>query len=116
MSADTKKTWKAIEWARDILQLGDDASLAEIKRAYHRMCKLYHPDSASSEAVAKDTEEMYQVTAAYELLMRYCSEYRFPLQRPEGNEMDTLDPEQWWYERFGENPLWGTKEGKRKRS
>ena len=41
-----RKEWQAIERARDLLGLGEAATLAEIKRAYHRQSKLYHPDTA----------------------------------------------------------------------
>lgn len=107
-----RKGWQAIERARDLLQLGEAATLAEIKRAYHRQSKLHHPDTAGSGA---DSERMVRITAAYKLLMGYTSEYRFPLQRQESDEdCDLYDPEEWWQARFGEDPLWsGPKTRKR---
>ena len=36
--------------------------------------------------------------------MRYCDSYRFPLVPPEGH---IYDAEDWWMDRFGQDPLWG---------
>lgn len=102
-----RKEWLAIEQARDLLRLEHRATLAEIKRAYHRLSKLHHPDTARIVA-GQSGEQMVQITAAYELLLRYCHEYRFPLQRQEGEgeDLDIYDPEDWWQARFGQDPLW----------
>ena len=101
------KQWQAIEQARDVLGLPERATLAEIKRNYRRLSKLHHPDAAQNTTEAG--EQMYRITAAYELLMRYCGEYRFPLRRDQAGEEERsiYDPEDWWQARFGEDPLWG---------
>lgn len=98
-----KKEWQGIDRARKLLGLADRATIGEIKRAYRRLCKEYHPDTTTAAAQA-NTETIYQLTEAYELLMRYCREYRFPLQ-PE--DSDNVDAEDWWLDRFGQDPLWG---------
>ena len=105
-----RQEWQAIEQAKDLLRLGDRATLAEIKRAYHRLSKLHHPDTANS-VDGESGEQMYRITAAYELLIRYCSEYRFPLKQEnaQGEDLDLYDPEDWWQARFGQDPLWGSK-------
>ncbi len=104
-----RKQWQAIEQARDLLLLGDHATLGEIKRAYHQLSKEHHPDIVGGD---EDKEEvMYRLTAAYELLMNYCREYRFPLA-PDENSI--YDAEDWWLDRFGQDPLWG-KSKRRKR-
>lgn len=106
------KQWQAIEQAAKVLGLGDRATLAEIKRAFHRLSKQYHPDSGGD----KNGEQMYRVTAAYEVLTRYCDAYRYPLQRDNADEedLDIYDPEDWWQARFGQDPLWsGSKKRKR---
>ncbi|PIE58185.1 MAG: molecular chaperone DnaJ [Desulfobulbus propionicus] len=104
------KEWQAIEEAGKIFQLGERATLGEIKRAYHRLSKQYHPDcNGGSGAEAECNEQMHRLSAAYERLMRYCSEYRFPLTRAKADPADVHDPEQWWMERFGEDRLWGRK-------
>ncbi len=99
-----RKEWDALDRARRLLGLGDHATLGEMKRAYHRLSKKYHPDTAAGDD--SDSERMYQLTEAYDLLMRYCREYRFPLVPEEG---DIYDAEDWWMERFGQDPLWSRK-------
>lgn len=95
-----RKEWRAIEEAATLLGLGDKATLGEIKRAYYRLSKEHHPDRVGADG---DDDMMYRLTAAYNLLMRYCEEYRFPLTR---REEDIYDAEDWWMERFGQDPLW----------
>ncbi|MEA2113863.1 MAG: J domain-containing protein, partial [Thermodesulfobacteriota bacterium] len=78
-----KKEWQSIDRARELLKLDDRATLGEMKRAYHRMCKKYHPDRAGDSD--KGSDIMYHLTEAYELLMRYTDEYRFPLTPGDGD-------------------------------
>jgi len=103
-----RKEWQAIEQARDLLKLGDKATLGEIKRAYHELSREHHPDIAGEE---QDNHEMMsRITSSYELLTRYCSEYRFPLA-PDENSI--YDAEDWWMDRFGQDPLWGKSKRRR---
>ena len=100
-----KNKWQSIEAARKTLHLNEDATLAEIKKAYHDLCKKHHPDG-SSDINGKNSQKIYDLTEAYELLMQYCRDYRFPLSRPSSEEPDMYDPEEWWVERFGEHSFW----------
>ena len=87
-----------IDRARRILGLGEQASLGEIKSAYRRMCKTYHPDTLGDAAASSKT--IKEINAAYRLLLDYCEQYPFSFL-PE--KVDSFDPERWWYQRFGEN-------------
>lgn len=49
----------------DTLQINPDASLAEIKQAYRRLVKQFHPDSNQETA---DREQIIRINAAYEVL------------------------------------------------
>jgi molecular chaperone DnaJ len=49
----------------DILQVNPDASQAEIKQAYRRLAKQFHPDSNQETA---DREQIIRINAAYEVL------------------------------------------------
>jgi hypothetical protein len=97
-----RKEWQALEEAGKLLALGDRATLGEIKRAYYRLSKQHHPDTAGEDH-SPENDMMYRLTEAYNLLMRYCDEYRFPLSKPDG---DIYDAEDWWMDRFGQDPLW----------
>ncbi|MCL2340261.1 MAG: DnaJ domain-containing protein [Proteobacteria bacterium] len=111
----TADEWQAIERAREVLQLPERASLTEIKRSYRRLSKLHHPDTVAGDPEGA-SEQMYQITAAYEVLIRYCGEYRFPLKREEAENagLDPYDPEDWWRARFGQDPLWNSRKPRRR--
>ena len=101
----TKKQWQKIAEARKLFGLGEKASLAEIKKAYRRMSKKHHPDLASKkEADDISGIEMHHIISAYEVLLEYCENFRFPLTM---EDPDSLDGEDWWMDRFGQDPLWG---------
>jgi preprotein translocase subunit Sec63 len=87
-----------IDRARRVLGLGERASLADIKSAYRRMCKKWHPDAASNDSTAP--KKIKEINAAYRLLLDYCERYPFSFL-PE--TVESFDPEKWWYQRFGEN-------------
>lgn len=87
-----------IDEARRLLGLGDRASIEEIKTAYRRMCKRWHPDTLSEDSGS--SRKIKQINAAYRLLLNYCENYRFSFL-PE--KIEFFDPEKWWYDRFGEN-------------
>lgn len=97
-----RKEWLALEKARKLLGLGDKATQGEMKRAYYSLSKQHHPDMAG-QGHSSDEDMMRRLTEAYNLLMRYCEEYRFPLSKPES---DIYDAEDWWMDRFGQDPLW----------
>ncbi len=106
------REWLAIEQASQVLGLGERATLADIKQAFHRLSKLHHPDTGHEQ----NEEEMYRITAAYEVLSRYCHEFRFPLRRMDASEheLDIYDPEDWWQARFGQDPVWNEKKNRRR--
>ena len=47
------------------LQINNNATAAEIKKAYRRLVKMFHPDSNQDTA---DHEEIIKINAAYEVL------------------------------------------------
>ena len=49
----------------EILGVGEDASQDEIKKAYRKKAKKYHPDSNSEEA---DEEKFKKINKAYDVL------------------------------------------------
>ncbi len=101
-----RRQWQEIDWARTTLGLGERASLAEIKRAFRRRCKENHPDllpPGQEPAIA-----MQDINRAYRILLDYCAGFRFPLRRGIGEE---IDDEEWWMDRFGNDPLWGRSPG-----
>ncbi|MFO7760711.1 MAG: J domain-containing protein [Thermodesulfobacteriota bacterium] len=104
----TKKDWKKIDAARKVLGLGEKATLAEIKEAYRFQAKRNHPDLAAGGREAKQKQKcsMQEITDAYQVLLAYCKNFSYPLVRPDNEE---VDPEDWWMDRFGQDPLWSRK-------
>lgn len=100
----SRDKWQQIAKARNLLGLGDKATVQEIKQAYRRLSKAHHPDTADS-AAADERVAMHEITAAYQTLLRHCEQYPIPLCREESEQ--PLDGEDWWMDRFGQDPLWG---------
>ncbi|MBW2467425.1 MAG: J domain-containing protein [Deltaproteobacteria bacterium] len=90
--------------ASELLGLGEKASLAEIKKAYRRLSKKHHPDVKKNSKQKAENVEMHRLAEAYQTLLRYCADYRFPLI-PGKDEQ--LEGEDWWFERFGQDHHWG---------
>lgn len=100
----TKSDWEALFEAKELLGLGDRATLGEIKRSYRSQCKANHPDIVGDDKAKGDM--MRKLTRAYDLLMNHSEQFKIPLV-PLDNE--SLEPEDWWMDRFGQDPLWGKK-------
>jgi len=100
----TRREWEALVAARDTLGLAERATLKEIKQAYRRLSKRHHPDVAGPGTPG---EAMIRVAEAYQLLLRYCAGYSFPLAP---GEHERFEAEDWWMDRFGEDPLWSRRE------
>jgi DnaJ-class molecular chaperone len=65
-------TYKDLTAALDIFDLGERATLKEIKGRHRELVKRHHPDSGSS-----DGDSIRKVNAAYRVLIDYVSDYRF---------------------------------------
>ena len=63
----------ALETARQSLELGESASLAEIKTAYRRLLQENHPDRSAAPGAA---DRMREIAGAYELLEEFTTNYR----------------------------------------
>jgi hypothetical protein len=100
----TRKEWAAIKAAAKLLNLGEKASLAEIKKAYRSLSRKHHPDVQKNSRPDTEKIAMHELSDAYQTLLHYCTEYRFPLIPGEDEELEGQD---WWFERFGQDHLWG---------
>lgn len=100
----TRKEWAAIKAAADLLELGEKATLSEIKKAYRRLSKKHHPDVRKNTKKKVEKVDMHKLTEAYQLLLNYCAQYSFPLVPGDDEKPDGED---WWFERFGKDHHWG---------
>ncbi len=96
--------FKEITDARKVLELSETASINEIKDNYRRLLSRWHPDKCL-ENKAECTEITQQLTSAYNILMRYCNNYKYSFTETTVNRH--LSPKEWWADRFGNDPLWG---------
>ena len=65
-----------IDEARRVLGLGEAATLKEIRSAYRRLAHHHHPDKHDS-ATEENEEMMKNLNRAYQLLMDYCTDYKY---------------------------------------
>ncbi len=91
-----------IKEAREILGLGTSASRREIRDAYRRAARRWHPDRAPAGAEEEYRRQMQAVNEAYQRLKDFLEHYRYRLEETEQEQ----DPADWWRERFNVG-VWG---------
>jgi len=96
--------YKEIENAIDILGLPESATMDFIKQQYKKLSIKWHPDKCR-EAPEKCHEMMQKINKAYDIIIDYCSNYKYSFKREDISK--TVSPEELWYERFGNDPVWG---------
>ena len=57
-----------------ILEVAEDANEQEIKKAYRRLAKIYHPDAVGDDSVK--IQRMYDIQEAYQCLIGNYQEHR----------------------------------------
>ncbi|NLX48614.1 MAG: J domain-containing protein [Methanospirillum sp.] len=99
-------TAEALRSAADLLGIGEEASLNEIRSRYHGAIRTWHPD-VSGEDPEVSHEMTVRLTAAYDLLSGYC--LNRPVSFRPGDLARDLEaaPADYWTERFGQDPIWG---------
>jgi DnaJ domain len=91
-----------LEEARLLLSLDIKATKKEIKAAYRRAARLWHPDRAPEGDEAKHRARMQQINAAYQRIVQFIEAYRYELMESAGPE----DLQKWWADRFYTG-VWG---------
>lgn len=74
-----------VDMARKVFGLGEDASLDEIKDAYRKLSLKYHPDRCAEEEKIPCEERMKEVNHAKDIVMMYCTGYRFSFREKDVN-------------------------------
>jgi DnaJ-class molecular chaperone len=88
--------------ARELLDLEPKATKREIKTAYRRAARLWHPDRAPAGEEAHYRTRMQQINAAYQRIVQFIEAYRYDLVESAGPE----DLQKWWADRFYTG-VWG---------
>ena len=68
------KKFEKIDKARKFLGLEEESTLDEIKKIYRELARKFHPDKKKG-----DQKKMQEINQAYENLLSYCENYRYPL-------------------------------------
>ncbi len=85
-----------LEEARQLLELGQRASHHEVRAAYRRAARRWHPDRAPAAQEAEYRRRMQQLNIAYQRILQYIEGYRIELVERSAPE----DLMKWWYNRF----------------
>ncbi|RPH50550.1 MAG: J domain-containing protein [Desulfobacteraceae bacterium] len=96
--------YKEITAARQLLELPETATIASIKSSYRKLMARWHPDKCQENQITR-TEMTRNIIVAYQTIMDYCRHYQYSFSE-EAVKRHRL-PEDWWFERFGDDPLWG---------
>jgi preprotein translocase subunit Sec63 len=93
--------FKEIDTARRLLGLGEVATLKQIKRAYRRKARQYHPDRSGGED-AEGEEMMKRLNWAYKLLIEYCVQYGYSFKEEDVARTYPYDEylRKWYYRWF----------------
>lgn len=98
-----KNEKRGVAWAAEVLGLGDSATMEETQSAYLRLLKRWHPDNCDEEP-ERCEEKTREIVEAHEIMEDYFESYRFPLDEDEIGDEER--GEEWWMERFGDDPIW----------
>ncbi len=98
-------SFEEIDRARRILGLEEYAKLSEIRSAFHRLARSLHPD-VCKESRQKCEERYKELAWAYDLLIRYCENYRFSFKE-EDVKRQTWDEETYKHLKQFYDGWWG---------
>jgi hypothetical protein len=87
-----------VQGARNLLGLGQCATLSEIKTAFYNRAKKYHPDKCNQDK-QKCEERMKELNRAYETILLFLANYRYCF------DAKPVQEEEWdqWKRRFYED-------------
>jgi hypothetical protein len=80
--------FEAIDEARKILGLGEEASREEVKGRYKKLMKKYHPDKTPNNQ--QYLEKSKTITWAYSIIASYCNDYKFSFRR---EDVESMNPD-----------------------
>jgi DnaJ-class molecular chaperone len=85
-----------LDEARELLNLEHKVTRKEVKAAYRRAARRWHPDRAPAGEETTYRTRMQLVNDAYQRIVQFIEEYRYELVEPPKAQ----DPQQWWADRF----------------
>lgn len=100
-------TAEAVGAARCELGLAETATREEVRRAYRRLARQWHPDRRPGEAGDARSERFKAIQEAYTLLTDYMEGYRYSF-RPDDVRHDQEGPLEQHRRQFGRDASWDT--------
>ncbi|HNW92994.1 MAG TPA: J domain-containing protein [bacterium] len=79
-----------------VLELGDSASRNDVRRAYRRLARQWHPDKCHADSAGD--ERMRELNAARDTLLAYCDDFRIPLADHAPGDADAAVLERFRYD------------------
>ncbi len=102
-----KRSFEKIDWARKILDLPEQASIKLIKENYKWLAKQWHPDKCRKN-VEECKKRMQEINEAFAAIAAYCENYKISFEREALEKQDMFeDYDKWWFQQFGNDPIWG---------
>ncbi len=98
--------YKSIVKAAQTLEISTALNLEQIRQIYWEMVKRWHPDK-SAENSQERHEMMARINEAYKIILDYFENYRYSFTEEEIKQNHPVDSNDWWSERYGDDPLWG---------
>lgn len=92
-----------LEKARQLLELEVAATRREIRKAYRRAARRWHPDQAPPEQQALCHQRMLEINEAYHYILAFLEDYRYRLEEAPAAQDDY---ESWWQAHFGQSMGW----------
>ncbi len=86
--------------ARTLLELGHSVSRNDVRRAYRRLARQWHPDKCGN--APGSAQRLQQLAEARDVLVAFCDDYRIPF-----DDAAPADAEQAVLERFYRDWCWG---------
>jgi DnaJ-class molecular chaperone len=96
--------YQRITEARKLLELPERATMEEIKSQYRSLLAQWYPDKCR-ENEEQCNEMTRKIIAAYKTIIAYCSQYTYSFSKEDIRNY--LSEDEWWFERFGDDPVWG---------
>ena len=83
-----KGYYDSLRRASELFDLDERASLQDVKQAYRKLARRWHPDRAGGGHRSEAEERMKTLNEAYALLKAYCEGYPIPFTEESLQESD----------------------------
>jgi curved DNA-binding protein CbpA len=90
--------------ARAVLDLPEEATLSEIKKAFRKKIRMWHPDKVGEDS-PEHANKSRQIIEANKIIMDYADSFKISFAKDTVNRY--CSDEEFWWGHFGNDPMWG---------